>query len=144
MLMNDGRHAGKQILKPGTIATMFGRQWTMTGDAKTGNGDRYHGLYHGWGLGNQHFLDVSAVKDGRAYGDRLVEGGGFKGVGHLGWSWGLEAGFVFDPQAKNGIVYVTSGVGADPDLQPGRFSSQARFEERITDTLYRNAIAAPD
>jgi CubicO group peptidase (beta-lactamase class C family) len=145
MLMNGGRYGNSQILKPETVAAMFARQWTLTGDGKNGNGDSdsYHGLYHGWGLGNQHFMDVSTVKDGRASGDRLVEGGGFKGVGHLGWSWGLNALFVFDPQARNGMIYVSSGVGANPELHPGRFSSEARFQERITDALYRGAITAP-
>jgi CubicO group peptidase (beta-lactamase class C family) len=145
MLMNKGRDGNKQILKPETVAAMFTRQWTLTGDGKNGNGDSdsYHGLYHAWGLGNQHFLDMSSVKNGRASGDRLVDGGGFKGVGHLGWSWGLNALFVFDPETKNGMIYVSSGVGADPELHPGRFSSEARFQERITDALYWGAIAAP-
>jgi hypothetical protein len=38
------------------------------------------------------------------------------------------------------MIYVSSGVGADPGLQPGRFSSAARFQERITEALYRGAI----
>jgi CubicO group peptidase (beta-lactamase class C family) len=145
MLMNEGRYGNRQILKPGTVATMFTRQWTLTGDGNNGNGDSdsYHGLYHAWGLGNQHFIDVSTVKNGRASGDRLVEGGGFKGVGHLGWSWGLNALFVFDPQTRNGMIYVSSGVGANPDLHAGLFSSEAHFQERITDALYRGAITAP-
>jgi CubicO group peptidase (beta-lactamase class C family) len=145
MLMNEGRYGNRQILKPGTVAAMFTRQWTLTGNGKNGNGDSdsYHGLYQAWGLGNQHFIDVSTVKNGRASGDRLVEGGRFKGVGHLGWSWGLNALFVFDPNTKNGMVYVSSGVGANPDLHPGQFSSEARFQERITDALYRGAITAP-
>ena len=143
MLMNDGRVGERQILQPASIATMFTRQWSLTGDGKTGNGDSYHGLYHGWGLGNQQFVDASAVAGGRASGDRLVDGGGFTGMGHLGFSWGLKAAFVFDPHTKNGMIYVTSGVGADPELHRGQFSSQARFEERITDALYRGAIANP-
>jgi CubicO group peptidase (beta-lactamase class C family) len=112
---------------------------------KQANGDSgsFRGLYHAWGLGNQQFIDTSTVRKGRASGDRLVEGGGFTGVGHLGWSWGLNALFVFDPRTNNGMIYVSSGVGADPDLHPGRFSSEARFQERITDALYRGAIAAP-
>jgi hypothetical protein len=51
--------------------------------------------------------------------------------------------FVFDPQTRNGMIYVSSGVGANPDLHPGQFSSEARFQERITDALYRGAITAP-
>jgi CubicO group peptidase (beta-lactamase class C family) len=143
MLMNQGRSGGKQILKPETVATMLTRQRTL--DEKNGNGDSdsFRGLYHAWGIGNQHFIDHSSVRNGRARGDRLVDGGGFTGVGHLGWSWGLNALFVFDPKTKNGMIYVSSGVGANPDLQPGRFSSESRFQERITDTLYRGAIAVP-
>jgi CubicO group peptidase (beta-lactamase class C family) len=145
MLMNGGRHGGKQILAPQTVATMFSRQWTLSAANGSANGDggSYRGLYHAWGLGNQQFTDTSIVKDGKASGDRLIEGGGFKGVGHLGWSWGLNALFAFDPAAKNGMIYVSTGVGADPDRQPGRFSSEARFQERITDALYRGAIALP-
>ena len=143
MLMNNGRAAGQQILQPASIAAMFTRQWSLTGDGKTGNGDSYHGLYHAWGLGNEQFVDASATAGARASGDRLVDGGGFTGVGHLGFSWGLKAAFVFDPKTKNGLIYVTSGVGADPELHRGQFSSQARFEERITDALYRGALAQP-
>jgi CubicO group peptidase (beta-lactamase class C family) len=122
---------------------MLTRQWTLSGDGKSGNGDSWHNLFLAWGLGNQHFLDVSTIKNGHASGDRLVEGGGFTGIGHLGWSWGLNSLFVFDPQTKNGMIYVTSGVGADPELHPGRFSYAARFQERITDALYRGAINKP-
>lgn len=143
MLMNEGDHQGRRILKPETVAAMLSRQWTLRPGSGNGDSDNFRGLYHAWGLGNQHFLDVSVVRDGRASGDRLVEGGGFTGVGHLGWSWGLNALFVFDPTTKNGMIYVGSGVGDDPDRHPGRFSSEARFQERITDALYRGAIAAP-
>ncbi len=146
MLMNEGRHGSQQILKPETVRTVLSRQWTIqegVNGSASGDGGTFHGLYGAWGLGNQHFLDASARKDGRARGDRLVEGGGFTGVGHLGWAWGLNALFVFDPRTKNGMIYAASGVGDDPDRHPGRFSSEARFQERITDALYRGAIA-PD
>jgi CubicO group peptidase (beta-lactamase class C family) len=144
MLMEKGRYHGQQVLQPATVDLMFSRQWTLKGDGKNGNGDSdyFHGLYHAWGLGNQQFTDTSTTTGGRAGGDRLVEGGGFTGVGHLGWSWGLNALFVFNRETKDGMVYVSSGVGADPDRQPGKFSSEARFQERITDALWRDAIKA--
>jgi CubicO group peptidase (beta-lactamase class C family) len=146
MLMNEGRHGAQHILRPEAVRTMLSRQWTIregVNGSASGDGGTFHGLYQAWGLGTQHFVDASALKDGRARGDRLVEGGGFTGVGHLGWAWGLNALFVFDPQTKNGMIYAASGVGADPDTQPGRFSSESRFQERITDALYRGAIASP-
>lgn len=144
MLMHGGRDGDRQILQPATIATMFRRQWTLSSAGRNsgGNGDDFHGLFHAWGLGNQQFTDASTVRDGRAGGDRLVDGGGFTGVGHVGVSWGLNALFVFDPRSEDGMIYVSNGVGADPALHPGRFSSAARFQERITDALYRGAILA--
>jgi CubicO group peptidase (beta-lactamase class C family) len=145
MLMHGGRHGDRQILAPQTVATLFSRQWTLhpggANGSANGDGGSYLGLYHAWGLGNQQFTDTSIVRDGRASGDRLVEGGGLTCVGHLGWSWGLNALFAFDPATKDGMIYVSTGVGADPDRQPGKFSSAARFQERITDALYRGAIA---
>jgi CubicO group peptidase (beta-lactamase class C family) len=147
MLMNGGRLGDQQILSRQTVATMFSRQWTLdaggANGSANGDGGSYRGLYHAWGLGNQQFTDTSIAKDGRASGDRLAEGGGFTGVGHLGWSWGLNALFVFDPRTKDGMIYVSTGLGADPDRQPGKFSSESRFQERITDALYRGAIAQP-
>jgi CubicO group peptidase (beta-lactamase class C family) len=144
MLMKRGQLDGKQILAPRTVATMFSREWTLhaggANGSANGDGGSYRGLYHAWGLGNQQFTDTSIIKDGHASGDRLVEGGGFKGVGHLGWSWGLNALFVFDPSTNDGMIYVSTGVGADPDRQPGQFSSEARFQERITNALYCGAI----
>ncbi|GAB3383477.1 serine hydrolase domain-containing protein [Massilia agri] len=143
MLMNGGRHGDRQILRADTVDAMLSRQWTIeegVNGSRSGDGGTFHGLYQAWGLGNQHFLDASTMRDGRGRGDRLVDGGGFTGVGHLGWAWGLNALFVLDPATKNGMIYVASGVGADPDTQPGRFSSESRFQERITDALYRGAI----
>jgi len=143
MLMNGGRHGERRILRPDTVAAILARQWTIeegVNGSRSGDGDTFRGLCQAWGLGMQHFVDASTVENGRALGDRLVEGGGFAGVGHLGWAWGLNALFVFDPATKNGMIYVANGVGADPDTQPGRFSSESRFQERITDALYRGAI----
>ena len=143
MLMQGGRHAGRQILAPDTVALTLARQWTIeegVNGSTSGDGDSFHGLCRAWGLGNQHFLDVSVAQSGHARGDRLVEGGGFTGVGHLGWAWGLNALFAFDPATNNGMIYIANGEGARPETQPGRFSSESRFQERITDALYRGAI----
>ncbi|TFW17871.1 class C beta-lactamase-related serine hydrolase [Massilia arenosa] len=141
MLMNGGRDGELQLLQPATVDLMFSRQWTFNGRNGTGDSDTFRGLHHAWGLGNQHFLDVSGSAGGRACGDRLVAGGGFTGVGHLGWAWGLNALFVFDRARRDGLIWVSSGVGADPDTCPGCYSSNARFQERITDALYRQVLA---
>jgi CubicO group peptidase (beta-lactamase class C family) len=134
MLMNQGKHDGRQILKPKTIATLFVEHWRH--DGRRDNGDTDRGLFRAWGLGNQHFLDISEPGSG----DRLVEGGGFRGVGHLGDAWGLTAAFVFDPRSRSGAIYLIGGPGTDPESYKGRYSSRPRYEELIMTALYRQVI----
>lgn len=141
MLMNGGTHEGKQILQKKSVDMMLSRQWQY--DAKTKNGasgesgfDGQNKLFNAWGLGNQHFLDMS----GKNEGDRLVEGGGFKAVGHLGDAWGLTSAIVFDPATKNGMIFLIGGPGFDPETNKGKYSAMYRHEEQILDALYRHAI----
>lgn len=139
MLMERGRHGDAQILRPESVAAMLARQWTHNGAAGAqANGDTYRGLFNAWGLGVQHYLDLSAP--GPA-GDRLVEGGGWRPLGHLGDAWGLKAGFFFDPATRNGIVYLTGGPGANPEEFRGAYSSLYRFEERIVSAVHAGALA---
>ncbi|HEV7817191.1 MAG TPA: serine hydrolase domain-containing protein [Janthinobacterium sp.] len=137
MLMNQGSYAGKQILKPETIALMFTKQWQA--DGKGGNGDTWRGFYRIWGLGNQQF---SARLD-PASGNGLVEGAGFDAAGHLGDAYGLLSAFVVDFHNKNGMVTLIGGTGTDPEKYPGQYSALSRFEEKVLTTLYRGAIDAP-
>jgi CubicO group peptidase (beta-lactamase class C family) len=84
----------------------------------------------------QRFLDIS----GPNQGDRLIEGGGFKAVGHLGDAWGLTSAIVFDPVTKNGMIFLIGGPGFDPDTNKGKYSALFRHEEQILEALYRRAI----
>ena len=133
MLINDGMHEGRQILKSATLQRMFARQWTY--DGKGGNGDSERGLFNCWGLGNQQFPDRPGS------GMQLVEGGGFSGVGHLGEAYGLMSAFVFDPVTRNGMVMLVGGTSSDPEAQKGAYSAMARFEEQVLTAMYRRAIA---
>jgi len=127
MLMNDGQG----LLKPATLALMFGRQWTYDGR----NGDTADGLFHAWGLGNAQFPD--------APGTRLVESGGFPAVGHLGDAYGLLSVFAADLKRRNGMIVLIGGTSTDPfaPANKGRYSSLARCQERILTALYQHAIA---
>ena len=137
MLMDRGTLDGKRILDSASVETMLSRQWRADGGK---NGLSSYGpsrdRFNAWGLGNQHFLDVS----GPGFGDRLVEGGGFTGVGHVGDAYGLTGAFVFDPVGRDGLVFVTGGPGFDPELARGAWSGFFRHEERILTALYRRAI----
>jgi hypothetical protein len=125
-------HEGKQILQPGTLAQMFKREWTY--DGKGGNGDSDSGLFNCWGLGNQQFPDRPGS------GMQLVDGGGFGGVGHLGEAYGLMSVFVADLERKNGMVALVGGSATDPQGYKGKYSSLARFQEKILSALHRRAI----
>jgi CubicO group peptidase (beta-lactamase class C family) len=136
MLMNGGELDGRRILKTGTVAAMLSTQWRL--DAANGQSQygSHKGRFNAWGLGNQHFLDVT----GPDFGDRLVAGGGFAAAGHLGDAYGLMGTLAFDPATKNGLVFLVGGTGFDPETDRGAYSAAARFEERIATALYRRAI----
>ena len=140
MLMNEGMHDGKRVLSVASVREMLREQWRADADGSGKNGDVNSGggkqLMNAWGLGNQHFLDVT----GAARGDRLVEGGGFTALGHLGDAWGLTSAFVFDPKSKNGMIFLSGGPGFDPDTTPGAYSALHRYEERILSALYKYAL----
>ena len=138
MLMNEGVYDGRRVLTAASVREMLREQWRAdgagnSGDVNSGGGKQ---LMNAWGLGNQHFLDIT----GTGRGDRLVAGGGFKAVGHLGDAWGLTSVFVFDPQAKNGMIFLSGGPGFDPSTTPGKYSAFYRYEERILSSLYGHAL----
>lgn len=136
MLMGMGEIDGRRFLRASSVEAMLARQWT--GDGR--NGERnYSGradVFNGWGLGNQHFLDVT----GPARGDRLVEGGGVTAFGHHGDAYGLTSLLAFEHRARNGVVVIAGGTGFDPNNTPGAWSWAPRHEERIVTALWRRAI----
>ena len=144
MLMNGGVHEGRQILKTGSVEQMLSVQWHHDGKALNGNSNgeigfgTHRDLMNVWGLGVQHFQDIS----GPNRGDRLVEGGGFKASGHLGDAWGLTSAMVFDRKTKNGLIFLTGGPGFDPEIYTGKYSAFYRHEEKILTALYRYTIDA--
>ena len=136
LLMGGGEVDGVRLLKPETVELMLSSQWRF--DAAKPNGDTSEfgdaqNLFNAWGLGNQQFLDVSGPKRG----DRLVDGGGFVGVGHLGDAWGLTSAFVFDPKTKDGVIFLTGGPSWNPDTTRGNYSAFYRHEEQILTPLIR-------
>lgn len=128
MLINDGKHEGRQILRPATLATMFSQQWAHNGS----NGNTDNGLFNYWGLGNQHFVDKPGMQ--------LIEGGGFAAVGHLGEAYGLMSVFAVDLAGKNGMVVLVGGVSSDPEVYKGKYSAMPRFEEQVLTALHRDVI----
>jgi len=69
-----------------------------------------------------------------------VARGGLTGYGHLGFAYGLQSAFFLDPDKRFGMIYIISGVGFDPELDTGQYSSLNSWEEKILDALYNSAI----
>ena len=136
LLMNRGTLDGVQVFRRETIDTLLARQWTHQGS----NGESTYGTrpdrLNAWGLGVQHFLDVS----GPGSGDRLVEGGKMRALGYHGDAYGLDGIFAFDPQRRDGIIFLAGGTGFDPETDRGRYSGFNRYEERILTAVYRHAL----
>jgi hypothetical protein len=124
MLMNRGTLKGVRILSPQAVTTMLDLQWRKNPDKN--NGDTLDGFLYAWGLGMQQFVDMS----GPSTGDRFLEKGGLTGVGHMGFAYGLESGFIFDPLTRNGVIYAIGGVSANPDQNRGRYSAYSIWQER--------------
>lgn len=134
MLINEGELDGRRVLSATAVRQMLQEEWRY--DAGRRNGDNYQGLFNAWGLGLQRFTDLSAV----GQGDRLVAAGGVTGFGHLGFAYGLNSGFFFDPVRRHGMIYIIGGVGFNPELDQGQYSRLNSWEEKVLDALYRNAI----
>lgn len=139
LMMGQGEVDGVRLLKAESVAHMLAVQWRFNAAKPNGgtaeSGDEQN-LFNAWGLGNQHFLDVS----GAAHGDRLVERGGFTGVGHLGDAWGLTAAFVYDPKTNDGVIFLTGGPSWNPETTRGSYSAFYRHEERILSALIRQGL----
>ncbi len=129
LFLDDGSYGGRQLFAPGTLRQMLHEQWRY--DPHTMNGDTSSGRYRAWGLGLQH---TTATYD-ELGGDRLAANSLATFWGHRGEAYGLLGGMWFDPQRKVGIVYLIGGVGDDPYLHPGVYSSLYRWEEVIQTAL---------
>jgi CubicO group peptidase (beta-lactamase class C family) len=159
MLMDEGVIDGKPILKVDTVREMMRTQWQHNGLRGAGNSARQSSgasgvvdsngdpngesgfggqtrLFNAWGLGMQHFLDVSQPNGG----DRLVAEGGYRATGHLGNAWGLTSAMVFNPWARDGMVFLIGGSAFDPETHQGAHSGMYRHEEQILDALYTGAV----
>ncbi|MBV8501172.1 MAG: beta-lactamase family protein [Paucibacter sp.] len=138
MLLNGGRHEGQVFLQPQTVRALMSESWRANGlEGADANGDTDGGIFQAWGLGMQHFIDRSRGH----WGDRLRPEGGIEAWGHLGFAYGLVSGLLVDPRRGCGIAYAISGTGADPEQNPGTYSSFPTWEERLQALLWARALA---
>lgn len=125
LLLAGGRYEETQIVQPATVAGMLRDAWRFT--AQQGNGDTLHGRYRAWGLGLQH----STGTLDEFGGDRPARGALSEFWGHRGEAYGFLGGLWFDTEHETGFIYLIGGLGDDPLLNPGVYSSAYRWEELI-------------
>ncbi len=125
---------GQRFLSKASVDAMTTERWRFDEAAK--NGDNLGGEFQAWGMGLQHYIDRSAPH----WGDRLVSQGALQAWGHLGFSYGLQAGLMFDPASQSAIVYVIGGHSAEPGANRGRFSSYPAWEEQVHQRLWDAAL----
>ena len=127
MFLDRGVFHGARILQPETVDLMFTPQWVY--DGLHPNGDTYGDLMLCYGLGPQIMTDT--------LGDRLLAGKAVTMAGHFGDANGLLSAMMMDFAGRRGFVYLIGGVGADPERQPGSYSSMSRWEEEIVTAVFR-------
>lgn len=134
VLLDEGRHQGQAFLQPASVALLASEQWHRESDPPGGEDVGACS----WGLGVQRFTDRAEA----GCGDRLVEGGGFTGWGHLGDAYGLMGVFALNPQRRQGLIVIAAGPGVDPQTFPSSAGAISRWQEIALTALHRQALSA--
>jgi len=134
MLLNGGRHGGQLLISENAMRLLSTEQWRY--EAQVPNGDTLDEAMVSWALGPQRFTDRS----GPGRGDRLVEGGGFSGWGHLGDAYGLLGTFALDPVRRNGLIVLLVSPSRSPYNPKLDWTSLAPDEGRVLSALWRRAL----
>jgi CubicO group peptidase (beta-lactamase class C family) len=136
MLLHGGRHQGQALLSERAMRLLSAEQWRF--DAQAPNGDALDQAMVSWALGPQRFTDRSGPLPG--HGDRLVEGGGFSGWGHLGDAYGLLGVFALDPIRRNGLIVLLGSPSRSPYGPKLGWTALAPDEGRVLSALWRHAL----
>ncbi|MCP5382083.1 MAG: beta-lactamase family protein [Kordiimonadaceae bacterium] len=112
MILNDGKHNGKQIIPKSALDKMMTPVWHYDETLKNGHtggesaidDDRAKGMMTTYGL-STHIIDLK---------DWGLTEKSRKFYGHLGSAYGLQGQFWFDPESKDGIIVFVTGLGDDP------------------------------
>ncbi|NBU48626.1 MAG: class A beta-lactamase-related serine hydrolase [Betaproteobacteria bacterium] len=136
VLLHAGRHRDQVFLSPRAMQLLTAEQWRY--DPAQPNGDTLDDAMVSWALGPQRFTDLS----GPGRGDRLVEGGGFSGWGHMGDAYGLLGAFALDPVRRHGLIVLLSGPSRQPYGPKVGWTSLAPDQARVLTALYQRAVQA--
>ena len=132
MLMNRGNYQGKQVLKPATVQLMEKQVWQYT--PAQPNGDIENDAIESYGLALQYFSGTGSTKPAPNRPD-------FDLIGHLGEAYGFIGGLMWQPDTKNGFVFLQNGFATGYKQNKGRYSRNYRWEENVMKAIIENAFA---
>jgi CubicO group peptidase (beta-lactamase class C family) len=112
LLLNRGRHEGRQYLSQASIDAILRPVWTFDG----ANGDTSNGVYCAYGLAAQT-LPIRA----RGCNDDLFSGRHM--VGHAGEAYNLRSGLWIDPDRRVGIAFFAANNPAVPTAARTAYSA---------------------
>ena len=127
LLANGGALNGRKILNRNSVETLLSPAWRLNAAGDNGRtsgetqpGGSRDGLMTSYGL-SIHRIDMRAW--GFANGPATL-------LGHLGRAYGVFSFALYDPDSRDGIAMVVTGVADDPFRTPGH-SPLTRFEETV-------------
>ena len=127
LLANGGALNGRKILDKSSVETLLSPAWRLNAAGDNGRtsgeikpGGSRDGLMACYGL-SIHCIDMRAW--GFANGPATL-------LGHLGRAYGVFSFALYDPDSRDGIAMVVTGVADDPFRAPGH-SPLTRLEETV-------------
>ena len=129
MLLNRGNYKGKQILKPATVQLMEKQVWKYNPAQPNGNID--NDSIESYGLALQYFSGTGSTRPAPDRPD-------FDLIGHLGEAYGFIGGLMWQPNTKNGFIFMQNGFATDYKYNKGRYSRNYRWEENFMKAITEN------
>ena len=132
MLMNRGQYQGRQVLKPATVQLMEKQVWQYNPAWPNGNID--NDSIESYGLALQYFSGTGSTRPAPNRPD-------FDLIGHLGEAYGFIGGLMWQPNTKNGFLFLQNGLATGYKQNKGRYSRNYRWEENFMKTIIENVFA---
>jgi len=131
MLMNQGTYKGKRILAPDTVRLMETQIWKY--NPADPNGDIDMDAIESYGMPLQYFSGSGST---RPVPDRKD----FHLIGHLGEAFGFIGGLLWQPDTKNGFIFLQNGCASSGKYNKGRYSRNYRWEENFMKSIIENVF----
>ncbi|WP_224484113.1 serine hydrolase domain-containing protein [Robertkochia aurantiaca] len=115
-IMNEGEIDSVSVLTKESVGKMMQTHWRYTGD----NGDTWDNFFMAYGYGIHHLTNTESA-------DFIYPTENMSG--HPGIAYGLLSDLYFDPETRNGLIFITNG--SKQSFEYGKKSSFYQVEEDV-------------